>query len=178
MTGKRMRKDSGRTAHDFAFRTGDGGTLPLGAYAGNPLLIVNTASECGFTPQYGELQDLWRRHRDEGLAVLAVPSNDFGGQEPGSDAEIAEFCATRFGVDFPVAAKTRVRGEDAHPFFRWAAEQGGFLAKPRWNFYKYLIDGEGRLVAWFSSLTGPASPRLEAAVRKALRNATSSAGRS
>lgn len=169
-----MKRNAGMTAWDFTFGAGKGqggmsGTLPLRAYAGRPLLVVNTASECGFTPQYEALQDLWRRHRAEGLVVLAVPSNDFGGQEPGSDAEIAEFCATRFGIDFPIAARTRVRGADAHPFFRWAAEQGGFLSKPRWNFYKYLIDREGRLHAWFSCLTSPASARFEAAVGRMLQ---------
>ena len=171
-----MPKEREYTAYDFTFEAQGGeaqggGSLPLSSFAGRPLLIVNTASKCGFTPQYAALQELWRRHKgsgpgDKGLVVLGVPSDDFGGQEPGSDSEIAQFCATRFSIDFPMTAKTRIRGKDAHPFFRWVAAEGGFLARPRWNFYKYLIDRDGHLAGWFSSLTRPDSARMEAAVTK------------
>lgn len=146
------------TAYDFSFEALNGGALPLAKFKGRPLLIVNTASRCGFTPQYAGLRELWRRHRDAGLVVLGVPSNDFGAQEPGSSDEIATFCEVNYGIDFPMTAKVSVRGPRAHPFFRWLAVQGGFLSLPRWNFYKYLIGRDGRLVDWFASMTKPNSP--------------------
>ncbi|MGH7077140.1 MAG: glutathione peroxidase [Acetobacteraceae bacterium] len=151
-------------AYDFRFDALQGGELPLSRFAGRPLLIVNTASRCGFTPQYAGLQQLWVEQRHTGLVLIGVPCNDFGAQEPGSEAEIGAFCATRFGVDFPLTAKAHVRGPERHPLFIWLAEQGGFLSRPRWNFYKYLIDREGRLTGWFTFLTRPDAPRLRRAV--------------
>ena len=145
-----------------------GAPLPLRAYAGRPLLVVNTASRCGFTPQYAGLQALWAEHRGRGLTVLGVPSNDFGGQEPGTAEEIGQFCAVNYGVDFPMAAKVPVRGAGAHPLFHWLGQQGGLLARPRWNFYKYLVGADGRLAAWFGSTTPPGSRRLRAAIDRAL----------
>ena len=108
------------TAHDFAFTAIDGAPLPLKSFAGKAVLIVNTASQCGFTPQYAALQDLWTRYRDKGFVLLGVPSNDFGGQEPGTAAEIKEFCEVNFSVDFPLTEKVAVTGEGAHPFYAWA----------------------------------------------------------
>lgn len=153
-------------AFDFTLERLEGGPLPLAQFAGRPMVVVNTASKCGFTPQYEALEALWRRHRDEGLVVLGVPSNDFGGQEPGSAGEIAEFCRVRYGVDFPLAAKVPVTGPGAHPLFRWLGGEAGFLGRPRWNFYKYLIGRDGRLAAWYASLTPPEAPRFEAAVAR------------
>ena len=153
---------------DFTLERLTGGPLALKEFAGRPLLIVNTASKCGFTPQYQGLEKLWRERRDRGLVVLGVPSNDFGGQEPGEAAEIASFCAVNYGVDFPMAAKVHVKGPEAHALFRWLAAQGGFLSKPRWNFYKYLINRDGRLKTWFSSITKPESARLTGAVDEIL----------
>ena len=140
--------------------------MPLSQFAGKPLVIVNTASECGFTAQYAGLEALWKRHRDAGLIVLAVPSNDFGAQEPGDATTIATFCRNKFGVDFPMAAKVPVRGGVAHPLFKWLATEGGWAARPRWNFYKYLIGRDGQLKDWFSSLTPPGSGRFERAVAR------------
>ncbi len=157
-----------QTAHDFAFPGIDGRPLALADLRGKAILVVNTASQCGFTPQYAGLQALWEAYRDRGLVVLGVPSNDFGGQEPGSAAEIRQFCEVNFGVDFPMADKTVVSGADAHPFYRWAADELGFMAKPRWNFHKYLVAPDGRLVDWFSSMTAPDSDRLRRAVEAAL----------
>lgn len=159
------------SAFDFTLDRLEGGSLPLAQYRGHPLLIANTASRCGFTPQYAGLQELHQRFGSRGLVVLGVPSNDFGGQEPGSPEEIAAFCERNYGVGFPMAGKAAVRGEAAHPLFAWLAEQGGALSRPRWNFYKYLIGADGRLLAWFTSITGPKSHRLVAAVEKALRAA-------
>jgi glutathione peroxidase len=143
------------SAWDFAFVAIDGQPLPLSRFEGQAVLVVNTASACGFTPQYQGLQALHRKYRDRGLTVLGVPSNDFGAQEPGTAAEIRHFCESRFGIEFPLTEKVRVAGDDAHPFFLWAAKEMGPLAQPRWNFHKYLIAPDGRLVDWFSSATEP-----------------------
>ena len=130
--------------YDFTLKNLQGKELPLKAYAGRPILIVNTASKCGFTPQYKGLQELWSDKKKDGLVVIGVPSNDFGHQEPGNASDITSFCEINYGVDFPLAEKTPVSGGAAHPLFKWLAEQGGFLSKPRWNFYKYLIGRDGK----------------------------------
>ncbi len=142
-------------AHDFAFTTTDGAPLPLAQFRGKLLLVVNTASRCGFTPQYRELQSLWEKYRARGLTVIAVPSNDFGEQEPGSNAEIKKFCQDKYAVDFPLAAKEKVSGADAHPFYQWAASEGGEAAAPRWNFHKYLIGPYGDLAGVYPSQVKP-----------------------
>ena len=155
---------STRSAHDFAFTAIEGHPLPLAAYRGKAVLLVNTASQCGFTHQYETLQRVWERYRERGLVVLGVPSNDFGGQEPGSEKEIKQFCEVTFGLDFPLTTKQRVKGEQAHPFYRWAAGELGEAATPRWNFHKYLIAPDGRLVDWFSTPTPPNSERVRRAI--------------
>ena len=160
-------------AHDFAFRAIDGGDLPLARFKGSAVMIVNTASQCGFTKQYANLQELWQRYRDRGLIVLGVPSNDFGGQEPGSEAEIKKFCAVNFAVDFPLAAKEVVKGDGAHPFYKWAAAEVGMIAVPRWNFHKYLIGPDGRIVDWFSTPTDPLSSKVTEAIEAVLPSAQS-----
>ncbi|MFO1119249.1 MAG: glutathione peroxidase [Rhodospirillales bacterium] len=162
------RAASEQSAYDFVFTTIDGAPLPLSDFRGKALLVVNTASQCGFTPQYEGLEKLWQDYRDRGLVVLGVPSNDFGGQEPGSEAQIKEFCEVNFAVDFPMTAKAHVRGDDAHPFYRWAATQVGMLGAPRWNFHKYLIAADGRLVDWFATTTSPDAARLRGAVQQNL----------
>jgi glutathione peroxidase len=156
------------TAYQFEFASIDGGRLPFDAWRGRPVLIVNTASFCGYTPQYRDLEALWQRYRDRGLVVLAVPSNDFGQQEPGSAAEIKEFCETNYAVDFPIAQKCRVYGAAAHPFYRWIADTLGEAATPRWNFHKYLIGPEGELLGTWPSQVAPADPRIVAEIEKAL----------
>ena len=134
---------------DFQFRRIDGQSLCLNDFAGRPVLVVNTASSCRFTFQYAELQALWQQYRDRGLVVLGVPCNDFGGQEPGTETEIQDFCRTRFGVDFPLCAKHPVAGEQAHAFYRWVVAEGGDAAAPKWNFHKYLVAPDGSLAgAW------------------------------
>jgi glutathione peroxidase len=142
---------------DFSFESIDGGALPLDQYRGRPVLVVNTASQCGFTPQYEGLQALWETYRDQGLVVLGVPSNDFGGQEPGSTEEIKQFCEVNFGIDFPMTAKYPVTGADAHPFYRWIAETLGESKAPRWNFYKYLLAPDGTIAAAWPSTVKPDS---------------------
>ncbi len=156
------------SAFDFGFERISGRDMPLAEYRGKALLIVNTASECGFTGQYGGLQALYERYQDRGLVVIGVPSNDFGNQEPGSETEIKRFCETKYRVTFPLTAKYPVTGENAHPFYRWARAQKGWLAAPKWNFHKYLIAPDGRLVDWFSSMTEPESDRVVQAIEAVL----------
>jgi glutathione peroxidase len=154
-----------KTAYAFDFTGLGGDPLPLRQFAGRPMVVVNTASKCGFTPQYSGLQAVWQRYKERGLVVLGVPSNDFAHQEPGSSSEIASFCSVNYGVDFPMTGKVHVRGAEAHPLFRWIAAQGGlFSPRPRWNFFKYLFDRDGGLVTWFSSLTAPQARRFTQAL--------------
>lgn len=158
---------SGR-AFDFTFDGIDGKPLALSAYEGKALLVVNTASFCGFTKQYEGLQKLWQDYEAKGLVVVGVPSNDFGEQEPKSDGEIKEFCKGAFGVTFPLAAKTVVKGERAHPFYAWAREAMGGKSTPGWNFHKYLVGRDGRLVAAFPSQVTPDHADLVGAVEREL----------
>jgi glutathione peroxidase len=140
----------------------------LAQFKGKAVLVVNTASACGLTPQYAGLEALWRDYKDKGLVVLGVPSNDFGAQEPGSEAQIKTFCETRFGVDFPMASKATVVGGQAHPFYQWAAKELGEAGTPQWNFHKYLIGKDGRLAGTFGSRTAPESAEIKQAIETAL----------
>lgn len=163
--------ESATTAFGFSFQQIDGRPLPLADYRGKALLIVNTASRCGFTPQYEGLETLYKTYRDRGLEVLGVPCNDFGGQEPGSVEEIKDFCETRYSITFPLTQKTSVSGRDAHPFYIWAAAQkkGGLIfSKPRWNFHKYLLAPDGTLAGSFGSQVKPLSEDLSTAIEAIL----------
>jgi glutathione peroxidase len=155
------------SAYAFSFPALDGGDIRLGDYTGRPLLVVNTASLCGFTPQYAGLQELWTQFHDRGLMIVGVPSNDFGGQEPGGATEIAETAQHHYGVTFPIAAKAVVKGPDAHPFYRWAAD---IRPKdvPRWNFHKYLIGHDGYIAEAFPETVEPLDTRLKTAIARAL----------
>jgi glutathione peroxidase len=153
---------------DFAFTSIDGDPLPLARWRGHPLLVANTASFCGYTPQYADLEAVWRRYRDRGLVVLGVPSNDFGEQEPGTAREIKEFCEGRYQVDFPLAEKQTVIGKAAHPFFRWIAEELGDAGAPRWNFHKYLVAPGGALVGAWPSSVRPTDPAVTREIEAAL----------
>ncbi len=154
------------TVHDFSADTIDGRSRALSHYRGKVLLIVNTASQCGFTPQYAGLEALYREYRDRGLEILGFPCNQFGAQEPGSESEIAKFCETRYGVSFPMFAKVEVNGDTAHPLFEWLRKEApGLLGSQaiKWNFTKFLVDREGRAVARFAPTTAPAdlAPAIE-----------------
>ncbi len=152
-------------AHDFAFDDIDeAGELRLADFAGRPVLVVNTASRCGYTYQYDALQALYDRYRDRGLVVLGVPSDDFN-QELASAAEVKDFCAVNFAIDFPMTAITHVAGADAHPFYSWAAARAG---APRWNFHKYLLGPDGELVAAFPTRTEPDAPEVRQAIENLL----------
>lgn len=155
-------------AFSFAFTGITGETLPMSRFAGQAVLLVNTASLCGFTPQYRGLQTLYERYRERGLVVLGVPSNDFGGQEPGTEAEIKEFCAVTFAVTFPMTEKQSVRGTGAHPLYAWLRDRLGPAAEPRWNFHKILIGRDGQPVTAWSSRTRPLSRELVATVEGVL----------
>ncbi len=156
------------SAYDYSFKTIDGGGLPLSSFKGKAVLVVNTASACGLTPQYEALEALYRKYRDRGLVVLGVPANDFGGQEPGTEAEIKQFCALKYDVDFPLASKETVIGGAAHPFYRWVSSELGEGAAPKWNFHKYLIGKDGALAGTFGSRTVPDAPEIVAAIETAL----------
>ena len=156
------------TAYAFSFDGLDGGSFRLAEHSGKPILIVNTASLCGYTPQYAGLEELWKRYRDRGLLVIGVPSNDFGGQEPGGATEIDKTAHGEYGVSFPLAAKADVKGPSAHPFYKWAAlERPG--DGPRWNFHKYLVGHDGHIAAAFSSQVEPTDPRVIGAIERELR---------
>jgi glutathione peroxidase len=155
------------TAYAFAFKGLDGNDISLASYAGHPILVVNTASQCGYTPQFAGLQALWARFRGKGLLVLGVPSNDFGGQEPGGKSEILQTAQGDYHVTFPITEKAAVKGADAHPFYKWAAQERP-LEAPRWNFHKYLIGRDGMIAASFPSEIEPTDPRVIAAIEKEL----------
>jgi glutathione peroxidase len=152
--------------YDFKTETLQGATADLGAYRGKVTLVVNTASECGFTPQYEGLEALHRSLSPKGFSVLGFPSNDFGGQEPGTAQQIAEFCRKNYGVTFPMFAKISTRpGPGQSPVYAWLGS-GGHL--PAWNFSKYVIGKDGKVVAFFPSAVSPESPELRAAITQAL----------
>lgn len=158
---------SDQTAYDFSFAAIDDSPMPLSEYRGKVLLVVNTASECGFTPQYEGLEKLYQAYKDQGLVILGVPSNDFGGQEPGTNSEIKQFCEMRH-ITFPLTGKQVVSGDEAHPFYQWAGKQAGLAGRPKWNFHKYLIGRDGRFLDYFHSTTKPDSDALKTAIEKAL----------
>jgi len=157
------------SAHDFEFTSIDGKPMKMSAFAGHPVLVVNTASQCGLTPQYRGLEALWQRYKDKGLVVLGVPSNDFGRQEPGTESEIKEFCSTKYQITFPMTAKYPVIGGEAHPLYRWVAAEAGEAAAPRWNFHKYLIGGKGELAGIFGSRVDPSDSALASAIETELK---------
>jgi len=155
------------TAFAFSFTALDGGDIRLANHSGKPMLIVNTASQCGYTPQLSGLQELWKRYGSRGLLVIGVPSNDFGGQEPGTPAEIMQTANHRYGVNFPLTAKVVTSGPNAHPFYKWAAiERPG--AGPRWNFHKFIVGRNGHIVGSFPAAVDPLDPELVATIEREL----------
>ena len=157
------------SAYDFSFESllGDK-NLSLSEFQRKVMLIVNTASKCGFTKQYADLETLYNTYKDQGLMIIGVPCDDFGHQEPGSHQEIAEFCNLNYGVTFPMTQTEHVKGEHVHPFYQWAKETLGFGTAPKWNFHKYLIDKNGHLVDYFNSTTNPMSDRVRVAIEQYL----------
>jgi glutathione peroxidase len=155
-------------AYDFSFTSIDGDPLPLSTFKGKPVLVVNTASKCGLTPQYEGLEKLWSDYKDKGLVVLGVPCNQFAGQEPWPEDEIKGFCVTNYAVDFPMTSKVDVKDAGRHPFYAWAEDKLGESAVPVWNFHKILIGADGEAIRAFGPRTDPLDAEITAAVEKAL----------
>lgn len=159
------------TLYDYSANSLAGAPFDLAGLAGSTVLVVNVASKCGFTPQYAGLEHLHEAYRDRGFAVIGVPSNQFGGQEPGSAAEIAEFCSATYGVSFPMLAKTDVNGDGRHPMYEWLTEypdSDGIAGDVKWNFEKFLISAKGDIVGRFRSKVTPEDPDLVAAIEAEL----------
>ncbi|HXT97690.1 MAG TPA: glutathione peroxidase [Polyangia bacterium] len=154
--------------HSLTAETIDHKPQPLAVYKGKVLLVVNTASECGFTPQYAGLERLWREYRGKGLAVLGFPSNEFGAQEPGSEAEIQTFCSTKYQVSFPMFAKVGTKGQGQSPVYKFLTAKHG---EPKWNFHKYLVGKNGEVIRAFESNVEPDDAGLRAAIDAALASA-------
>jgi glutathione peroxidase len=155
------------TAYAFSFAGLEGADIKLAEHIGRPILVVNTASLCGYTPQYAGLQQLWARYHARGLLIVGVPSNDFGGQEPGGADSIVKTAHGDYGVGFPLAAKAQLKGSNAHPFYKWAASERP-LETPRWNFHKYLVGRDGHIAAVFPSDIEPMDARVINAISKEL----------
>ena len=148
------------SAYKYNFKSINGELIKLNDFSGKPIMIVNTASLCGFTNQYADIQKLHEKYEDKGLVILAVPSNDYGNQELSTNKKVKEFCLTNFGTTFLLTEITKIKGENGHDFFKWVKKEAGFLAFPKWNFYKYLINKNGELVSWFASTTKPDSEKI------------------
>jgi glutathione peroxidase len=148
--------------HSFKVKSIEGGTIDFSKFKGKKILVVNTASKCGYTPQYEALQKVYDEYKDK-LVIVGFPANNFGGQEPGSDSDIQEFCKARFGVKFPLASKVSVKGEDMAPIYQWLtskAKNGVLDAEIKWNFNKFLLDENGKMIAYFPSKTTPDSEEI------------------
>lgn len=161
---------SGDGAYQFVFEGLSTPTVPMSAFQGEVVMVVNTASRCGLTGQYEGLQALYEEFGGQGFAIVGVPSGDFMGQELATAEEIREFCTMNFGVTFPMAGRTRVTGNEAHPFYHWARDEIGDDAIPRWNFHKLLLNREGELIGAFGSRTEPDAPEVRAAIEAAIRS--------
>ncbi len=147
-------------AYNFKFKDLDGSILNLSEYKDKVIVVVNVASQCGFTKQYEDMQKIWELYQEKGIIVLGVPSNDFGNQEPGSSKDIKNFCEAKFGITFPMTEKVKVKGPEAHPFYVWARESFGKSAIPKWNFHKIIINKKGKVAHTFTSLTNPSSKKF------------------
>ena len=152
--------DNSKTFFDFKINSINGGELDLSSFKGKTILLVNVASKCGFTNQYDDLQKLYDDFKDKGLIVIGIPSNQFGGQEPGSEKEIKNFCETNFNITFPMTSKYEVKGANAHPIYIWAKDTFGKSTVPKWNFHKILINKNGKIEDTFASFTGPLSNKV------------------
>ena len=153
------------SAYDYNFNGIDGGLVQLNKYKNKVIVVVNVASRCGYTPQYDGLQRLWTKYKDKGLVVIGVPTNNFR-QEPGSNEEIKNFCETNFGISFPMTEKVNVIGSKSHPFFKWAKENHGIGAIPKWNFHKIIVGKDGKIAQTFSSITKPTSEKFLRVIEK------------
>ena len=154
--------------YDFELKSINGEVINLNKYKGKTILLVNVASNCGFTKQYTDLQNLWEKYKERDLIVLGVPSNQFGGQEPGSNAEIKDFCEKNFNINFPITSKYDVKGENAHEIYKWASYSFGKATIPKWNFHKILINKNGNIEDIFAPFTNPMSKKIISKIEKIL----------
>ena len=161
-----VKADYSTLAYDFKFNDLDGSELNLNEFKGKVIVVINVASQCGFTKQYDDMQKVWDKYQDKGVIMLGIPSNDFGKQEPGSNEEIKNFCEAKFGITFPMTEKVSVKGENAHPFYIWARENHGKSAIPKWNFHKIIINKNGKIAETFSSTTNPSSKKFITTLEK------------
>ena len=162
--------DYKKLAYDFKFKNLDGSILSLSEYKDKIIIIINVASKCGFTNQYEDMQKVWEKYQKDNVIVLGIPSNDFGNQEPGTNEEIKNFCEAKFGISFPMTEKVSVKGSEAHPFYKWAGENYGNAAIPKWNFHKIIIDKNGRIAETFSSMTKPSSNKFAKVLEKLIKS--------
>ena len=165
---RNAKADYSTLAYDFKFNDLDGSELNLNEFKDKVIVVINVASQCGFTKQYDDMQKVWDKYQDKGVIMLGIPSNDFGKQEPGSNEEIKNFCEAKFGITFPMTEKVSVKGENAHPFYIWARENHGKSAIPKWNFHKIIIGKDGKVLDTFASMTNPSSKIFIKAIEKAL----------
>ena len=157
-----------KLAYNFSFNDLDGSSLSLADFKGKIIVVINVASQCGFTNQYEDMQKIWEKYQSKGLIILGIPSNDFGQQEPGTNKEIKNFCEAKFGITFPMTEKVSVKGTNAHPFYLWAKQNHGKSAVPKWNFHKIIINKEGKIEITFSSMTNPSSKKFKEVIENLL----------
>ena len=155
-----------KLAYDFSFNDLDGSKINLSSFKNKVIVIINVASQCGFTNQYEDMQSIWERYQKDGLIIIGIPSNDFGNQEPGSESEIKTFCEAKFGITFPMTEKVIVKGDNAHPFYQWAKDNYGNSAIPKWNFHKIIIGKNGKVVDTFAPFTKPTSKKFIKSIEK------------
>ncbi len=158
-----------KLAYDFNFKDLDGSNLNLSEYKNKVIIVVNVASQCGFTKQYEDMQKVWEKYQKDGIVMIGVPSNDFGNQEPGDNKEIKNFCEAKFGITFPMTEKVIVKGDEAHPFFIWAKNNYGKSAIPKWNFHKIVIGKDGKIADTFASITKPTSKKFINKIEKLIK---------
>ena len=160
-----------KSIHQFTVKDASGKEVSLADYKGKALLIVNTASQCGFTPQLDDMEKLYEEFKEDGFEVLAFPSNDFAGQEPLDGEAIQQFCMTKYNAQYPIFEKTVVKGKEASPLFKFLSDKklnGKVSSKPKWNFHKYLVDKEGKVVDYYYSITNPTASKIKKSIKKIL----------
>ena len=162
-------KPSEGSIYDYEIKSITGENIKLADFKNKVILLVNTASQCGFTPQYSGLQKIYDRYKDDSFVVLGVPSDDFN-QELSNEKEVQKFCEIRYGVNFPMTSIQKIKGENAHPLYKWISGNVSVIGQPRWNFHKYLISKDGKILNWFSSMTSPTSEGLTKQIEEALYN--------
>lgn len=168
LTAQDQSVNPGSKLYSFSMKTIDGDMRSLAEYKGKVLLLVNVASECGYTPQYKDLEAVYRKYKDQGFIVLGFPANNFGAQEPGTDAEIKEFCTTKYDVTFDMFSKISVKGDDQHPLYAYLTMESPARGDVKWNFQKYLVDREGRVVSMIPTKTKPTDPDVTTAIEQLL----------